>query len=101
MIDQTGTKAHAALAAAGIALADTLVPARRAEILRVPGIGTKSLEILQQDALEKGAPTLLDNIMRLLRQEYLAGAEGVPGWHHQPLTTSRQQIAEILGIIQP
>ena len=41
---------------------------------------------------------LVDRVLVLLRQEWHAGASGVPGFHHQPAALSRAQVASLLDI---
>ena len=41
---------------------------------------------------------LVDRVLALLRQEWHAGASGVPGFHHQQQDLSRAQVAAALDI---
>lgn len=97
MKDSTLTKALNAIQAANIPLAETLNPARRNELLELPGIGPKMIVRLQETASQSGEKSpLILRVLELLKDEWEAGCSGLPGYHHQPAELSYQQIAEAL-----
>lgn len=86
----------------GLTLADTLNPEKRNQILSLPGVGLKMLALLQDDARQEGIEAehgeLLDRMLFLLRAEWVAGAEGLPGHHHLDPAKARKSVARFLGI---
>ena len=101
MSDGVLTRALSDLERAGIPLAAVLDPAQREDILRAPGIGRKAYARLREAANNgqtKSSSTAVDRALALLRNEWHAGASGLPGFHHQPQDLSRSQVAAALGI---
>jgi hypothetical protein len=56
-----------------------------ADVLKVPGIGRKTLKALQDHAVSLGVVhPIVTIVQRLLKDEWEAGANNQPGWHHEP-----------------
>jgi hypothetical protein len=54
-------------------------------VLRLPGISTKTLQTLQEHALSIGVVhPLVATVKALLNDEWEAGVNNQPGWHHEP-----------------
>lgn len=55
------------------------------KVLTLPGISKKTLAALQEYALECGhVHPLVELVQRLLSDEWEAGNNNMPGWHHEP-----------------
>ena len=48
--------------------------------------------------IENRRDQLVDRVLLLLHLEWLAGASGSPGYHHQQQALSRAQVAALLDI---
>jgi len=54
-------------------------------VLALPGVSVKVLYELKQHALDIGyTHPLVAAVQRLLKDEWEAGANNQPGWHHEP-----------------
>ncbi len=89
-------KAVKALEDAGIPLDHCLRVANHPKILAVPGIGRKMLALLSEEALNREDSRVILEVLKLLKEEWEAGAGGMPGSHHDP--ESRDRIALRLGL---
>lgn len=93
MSNSTLTRGLSALNEYGIPLQIVLSNPNVAKTL--PGIGKKTLEALQEYALSIGySHPLVDLVQTLLRDEWEAGANNMPGWHHEE--NQLRQLTKIL-----
>lgn len=93
------TRAAAILAAAGIPLQAALDPARRAEILALPGISRKLLSLLEEEARAAGYyPEIVNIVLEMLQDEYSSGLDHMAGLSLTPLAERRAEIAKKLGL---
>ena len=64
--------------------------------LHLPGIGRKTLQTLQEYAVEVGVVhPLVTLVQQLLKEEWEAGANNMPGWHMEANQTT--QLTKMLG----
>jgi len=99
MKDAQKTRAAAILAAAGIPLSAALDPARRAEILALPGLSRKRLCLLEEEARAAGYyPPIVDLVLGMLQDEYSSGLDHMAGLSLAPLAERRAEIAKKLGL---
>jgi hypothetical protein len=99
MKSSTKTRAANVLAAAGIPLSAALDPARRVEILALPGISRKLLSLLEEEARAAGYyPPVVDLVLEMLQDEYSRGLNNMPGISIAPLAERRAEIARELGL---
>lgn len=57
-------------------------------VLRLPGISTKTLQVLQEHAIYSGyIHPLVATVQQLLKDEWDAGNNNEPGWHMEPNQT--------------
>lgn len=99
MKSSTKTRAANVLAAAGIPLSAALDPARRAEILALPGLSRKLLGLLEDEARAAGYyPPIVDLVLGMLQDEYSRGLGNMPGISIAPLAERRAEIARELGL---
>ena len=99
MKDAQKTRAAAIIAAAGIPLPAVLDPARRAEILALPGLSRKLFGLLLEEARAAGYyPPIVDLVLGMLQDEYSRGLDHMPGISIAPLAERRAEIARELGL---
>ena len=64
--------------------------------LHLPGIGRKTLQTLQEYAVEVGVVhPLVSLVQQLLKDEWEAGANNLPGWHMEE--NQIKQLTKMLG----
>jgi len=64
--------------------------------LHLPGIGRKTLQTLQEYAVEVGVVhPLVSLVQQLLKDEWEAGANNMPGWHMEE--NQIKQLTKMLG----
>lgn len=64
--------------------------------LHLPGIGRKTLQTLQEYAKDVGvAHPLVTLVQQLLKEEWEAGANNMPGWHMEE--NQIEQLTKMLG----
>ncbi len=64
--------------------------------LHLPGIGRKTLQTLQEYAVEIGVVhPLVPLVQQLLKEEWEAGANNMPGWHME--ANQIKQLTKMLG----